>query len=89
LEIYQIVTGILVPQKMREESIMSTMSHSSNTTMENKFKEGSSVCARANPDLKLVIRRYVDRIYYCKVDEDPLHKELVYFERELEAYKTN
>jgi hypothetical protein len=52
--------------------------------MENTFKEGDVVCAKENPTLKLVIRRYVDRIYYCKVQADPAAKELVYFERELE-----
>jgi hypothetical protein len=52
--------------------------------MENKYKEGQVVHAKVNPALKLVIRRYVDRIYYCKVD-DPTRKELVYFEREIDA----
>lgn len=52
-------------------------------TMENLYKEGDVVCAKENPTLKLVIRRYVDRIYYCKVQADPNAKELVYFEREL------
>jgi hypothetical protein len=51
--------------------------------MENKFKEGEVVVAKVAPALKLVIRRYVDHIYYCKVQEDPTRKELVYFEREL------
>jgi hypothetical protein len=51
--------------------------------MENKFKEGELVYARVNPTLILVIRRYVNRIYYCKIQADPSHKELVYFEREL------
>ena len=51
--------------------------------MENKFKEGEIVCAKINPGFKLVIRRYVDRIYYCKIQEDLARKELVYFEREL------
>jgi ribosomal protein L21E len=53
--------------------------------MENKYKEGQVVHAKVNPALKLVIRRYVDRIYYCKVQNDPTRKELVYFEREIEA----
>jgi hypothetical protein len=52
-------------------------------TMENLYKEGDIVCAKENPTLKLVIRRYVDRIYYCKVQADSTAKELVYFEREL------
>ena len=53
--------------------------------MENKYKEGQVVRAKVNLALKLVIRRYVDRIYYCKVQNDPTRKELVYFEREIEA----
>ena len=52
-------------------------------TMENKYKEGDVVCAKETPTLKLVVRRYVDRIYYCKVKDDTTAKELVYFEREL------
>lgn len=52
-------------------------------TMENLYKEGDVVCAKENPTKKLVIRRYVDRIYYCKVQDDITAKELVYFEREL------
>lgn len=51
--------------------------------MENKYKEGQEVFAKVNPTLKLIIRRYVDRIYYCKVKENPTQKELVYFEREI------
>jgi hypothetical protein len=51
--------------------------------MENKYKEGEEVYAKVNPSLKLIIRRYVDRIYYCKIKEDPTRKELVYFEREI------
>ena len=50
--------------------------------MENKYKEGEEVYAKVNPSLKLIIRRYVDRIYYCKIKENLLRKELVYFERE-------
>ena len=51
--------------------------------MENKYKEGDVVSSKMDPTLKLVIRRYVKRIYYCKIQEDPGRKELVYFEREL------
>lgn len=57
--------------------------------MENKYKEGQVVHAKVDPGLKLVIRRYVDRIYYCKVQHDPTRKELVYFEREIEADYTS
>jgi hypothetical protein len=51
--------------------------------MSNKFKEGETVFAIANPEEQLIIRRYVDRIYYCKLKAHPEQKELVYFEREL------
>lgn len=51
--------------------------------MENKFPEGSYVYAKADPGIKLKIRRYVDRIYYCLIEGHPEAKELVYFEREL------
>jgi len=51
--------------------------------MENMYKEGDVVYSKTDPTLKLVIRRYVKRIYYCKIQEDPGRKELVYFEREL------
>ena len=51
--------------------------------MNNKFKEGEVVFAKINPELKLVVRRYIDQIYYCKVQGDPGQKEHVYFEREL------
>ena len=51
--------------------------------MENKYIEGQEVYSISNPSVKLVVRRYVDRIYYCKVQSDPKKKELVYFEREL------
>jgi len=53
--------------------------------MENKFQEGEIVCAKTNPRLKLIIRRYLKRIYYCRVQGAPEQKEQVYFERELIA----
>jgi hypothetical protein len=51
--------------------------------MDNKFKEGSLITAKSNPDRSLVIGRYFKRIYYCKPIDDPDGKALVYFEREL------
>ncbi len=51
--------------------------------MENKFKEGEVVRARINPNQNLIVNRYVNQIYYCKIQENPTHKDLVYFEREL------
>jgi hypothetical protein len=52
--------------------------------MESKYKEGDFVFALADPTVKLVIRRYIPTIYYCRLVNDP-DKELVYFERELSA----
>ena len=51
--------------------------------VQNKYMPGDVVYAKVNPTLKLKIRRYIDQIYYCKVQDDPDHKELVYYEREL------
>ena len=51
--------------------------------VQNKYNPGDVVYAKIDPSLKLVIRRYIDQIYFCKVQEDPERKELVYFEREL------
>jgi len=51
---------------------------------DNKFLEGSEVFAKANPSIALIIRRYLDKIYYCKVKEDPSQEEQVYFEREIQ-----
>ena len=50
---------------------------------QNKYNAQDVVAAKKNPELKLVIRRYIDQVYYCKVQDDPEAKELVYFEREL------
>jgi len=53
--------------------------------VQNKYNSGDVVYAKVNPMLPLVIRRYVDQVYYCKIEgeEDPDKKELVYYEREL------
>lgn len=51
--------------------------------IENKYKEGDVVCDRTRPTQHLVVGRYADKVYYCKVQEDLRRKELVYFEREL------
>lgn len=49
----------------------------------NTYQAGDVVYAKVNPALKLTVRRYIDRVYYCKVTNDPKGKELVYYEREL------
>lgn len=55
--------------------------------MENKFNEHEEVYAKSDPELKLIVRRYVDRIYYCKVKDNPERGDLPYFERELSRAK--
>lgn len=50
--------------------------------VQNSYNPGDIVYAKVNPSLKLIIRRYIDQIYYCKIVEFPEKKELVYFERE-------
>ncbi|PKV48054.1 hypothetical protein ATE84_0037 [Aquimarina sp. MAR_2010_214] len=50
---------------------------------EGKFKPGDTVYAKANPEVKLIVRLYYRRIYYCTFAEDPKKKEVVFFEREL------
>lgn len=51
--------------------------------MENKYKVGDVVFAKVNPKLRLIISAHKDRIYYCKIEDEPERKELAYFEREL------
>ncbi|CAN5480075.1 hypothetical protein BH23BAC1_BH23BAC1_23750 [soil metagenome] len=51
--------------------------------MNNLFPEGSVVFTKANPNIKLIVRRYISRIYYCTNPQKPLEKDAVYFEREL------
>ncbi len=56
--------------------------------MKNIYKEGEEVYAIKDPSLKLIIRRYVDRIYYCQIKKDLTLKEKVYFEREIRSDTT-
>lgn len=51
--------------------------------MENKFKEGQTVYALENPGQAIIVRRYVDRIYFCRPGKDSEAPDLIYFEREL------
>jgi hypothetical protein len=51
--------------------------------VQNKYNHGDVVFAKVNPIRALVIRRYVDRVYYCQIQDDRASKELVYYEREL------
>lgn len=51
--------------------------------MDNIYKEGTLITAKASPDQQLLINRYYKRIYYCTPVDEPARKFLVYFEREL------
>jgi hypothetical protein len=53
------------------------------TKMDNIYKEGTFITAKSDPNSKLIINRYIKRIYYCKAVSDPSGKLLAYFEREL------
>ena len=57
--------------------------------MENIYKEGTLITAKSDPDRKLIIGRYIKRIYYCKPVDDPDGKPMAYFERELIAPVTS
>lgn len=49
----------------------------------NSYKEGDTVSPISNPKQRLIIRRYVDRIYYCRDPKDDNGKEYAFFEREI------
>jgi hypothetical protein len=51
--------------------------------MDNIYKEGTFITAKAAPDRTLFISRYYKRIYYCKPEGEASAKLLAYFEREL------
>ncbi|MFC4871960.1 hypothetical protein [Negadavirga shengliensis] len=51
--------------------------------VQNSYNEGDVVSAIIYPQTRLVIRRYIDQIYYCRIQGDAENKDLVYFEREL------
>ncbi len=51
--------------------------------MDNIYSPGTFITAQNDPNCLLVINRYLDRIYYCEAVNDPTHKLLAFFEREL------
>ncbi|MEQ9301907.1 MAG: hypothetical protein RIF33_25225 [Cyclobacteriaceae bacterium] len=53
----------------------------------NSYSEGAVIFAKERPILPLVIRRYLDQIYYCTNQNNPKEKERVCFERQLIAPK--
>jgi len=53
--------------------------------MDNLYEEGSIITAKENPDLKLVITKYCQRIYHCRPVGEPDGRAFAYFERNLIA----
>ncbi|MEP7264233.1 MAG: hypothetical protein ABI772_07040 [Bacteroidota bacterium] len=51
--------------------------------MENKYQKGDFVHTKKNPQVKLIVRRFVGHTYYCIVKDDASKKEMVYLENEL------
>jgi hypothetical protein len=51
---------------------------------DNIYQEGTFITAKENPELKLVITKYSQRIYYC-TDVADESRRFAYFERNLIA----
>jgi hypothetical protein len=49
------------------------------------FRTGDAVHERIHPTQKLIVRSYLNGLYYCEALEAPQRKQLVFFERELAA----
>lgn len=52
--------------------------------LDNRYIDGQQVYAKINPSQKLIIRRYYQRIYYCR-GVDGSEKEYAFFEREISS----
>ena len=53
--------------------------------MDNLYEEGSIITAKENPELKLIITKYCQRIYHCRAVGEPEGRAFAYFERNLIA----
>ncbi|MFT6871869.1 MAG: hypothetical protein ACJAVN_000873 [Roseivirga sp.] len=51
--------------------------------LDNKYKKDETVFAKEQATIPLIIKRYVNGVYYCKIVDDPENTALVYYEREL------
>lgn len=49
----------------------------------NEYQPGEVVFAIINPSVKLVVRRYLDQIYFCREAANPDGRDIAFFEREL------
>ena len=55
------------------------------TNEDNIYTVGTIVIAKEAPTLKLEIKKYYQRIYYCSIIGDEVSKQKAYFERDLIA----
>lgn len=55
------------------------------TNEDNIFRVGTIILAKEAPAVKLQIKNYYQRIYYCAIVGNESAKQKVYFERELIA----
>lgn len=53
------------------------------TNNDNIYTLGTVITAKARPQVKLIIRKYYHRTYFCEVMDDLTQKHLEYFEKEL------
>ena len=53
------------------------------TNNDNVYKIGTTIFAKAKPDVPLVIMRYYHRTYYCVAVSDPMGTQREYFEKDL------
>ncbi len=51
--------------------------------MYNLYKKGEIVVERIRPGQNLIVSRYSQNLYYCRVQGNDKRKELVYSESEL------
>lgn len=54
--------------------------------MENNFKKGKVAGSKINPNQNLSAGRYVDRIYFRKIHNNPDLKDRMYYQPELLSY---
>lgn len=64
-------------------NLLNPSSHLSPSLSERKFKEGDIVLERIHPNRKMIITGFSGNMNYCKSQEFPHRKELVYFDRDL------
>lgn len=50
---------------------------------EGKYRPGALVYSKEDLSRKYVVRRFISRIYYCRPEDQPEARDLVFFEREL------